>query len=75
MTRKRKAPAIIVEDGTTDAHRWSEAGRRLRQLAPTTFVQLLALAEGYVSNYERELEPIEAFRTRMAVASVKRGAS
>ena len=45
---------------------WIEAGRRLRDADPETFAKMLALARGYVSLSDRELETAEVFQSRLA---------
>lgn len=44
---------------------WTDVGARLRELEPDEFARLLALARGFVSIHDRELESREEFDVRL----------
>lgn len=52
----------VVVDGLMA---WCEAGKRLREVDPRRFAQMLALARAYVSVYDRDLESEEVFNSRL----------
>lgn len=61
---------LVVEDLSAPAdgeptRRWIHAGERLRALDPARFARVLAIAEGFVSIYERPDESEHAFEARL----------
>lgn len=57
---------VSKESTVVDAlEAWLEAGRSLLSSDPETFSKMLALARGYVSLHERQLEDGAVFRSRM----------
>lgn len=61
------------EGRLVDAHEaWAEAGRKLSEYDPAKFQQMLSVARAFVALFERGVEEVEVYRSRIAQISSRK---
>lgn len=51
---------------------WTDAGRRLLQYDPEKFQQILSITRAFVALFERGVEEVEVYRSRIAQFSPRK---
>ena len=51
---------------------WTDAGRRLLQYDPEKFQQILSITRAFVALFERGVEEVEVYRSRIAQISSRK---
>lgn len=51
---------------------WTDAGRRLAEYDPEKFQQILSITRAFVALFERGVEEVEVYRSRIAQISTRK---
>lgn len=70
---KLKLDVVSTEGQVIDgAEAWIDAGRRLLRHDPEKFRRMLSIARAFVALYERGIEDVEVYRSRISQISSRK---